>query len=119
MKEEGLPTLFFVYPEDKFSNDIIVLNSEKGIIDAKETRVQYEKKFLRVWETGLDSLKLLWKNRVSIPGFKFKVYANINDRVQLWKLLGSHKKARAAKARKALKKIGQRRMAQKRQSPPE
>lgn len=117
MEQKRLPTLFFVYPEDSFSNNVIVLNLEKGVIDAKEARIQYEKRFLLVWEVGLESLKLLWKNKVSIPGFKFKVYARINDQVQSWKLLGSHKNARVAKARKALRKIGQRKIDAKRQAP--
>jgi|GEM_PF-3129932 len=119
MEQKKLPTLFFVYPEDKFSNDVIYQNMERRAIDAKEARIQYENRFLLAWEVELESLKTLWRNKVSIPGFKFRVYAKINDCVQSWKLLGSHKNARVAKARKVLQKIGQRKIDAKRQAPTE
>ena len=117
MKEKKLPTRFFVSPSDKFSNDIIALNSERGDIQASETKINYKEESLPVWEVGLEALRLLRKNKVPIPGFKFKVYAQINDRIQTWKLLDFRKDARVAKARKALRKIGQRKVDEKRQPP--
>jgi len=117
MKEEKLPTRFFIEPENEFSNGIIHLNNERGTIVASEERIQYKKEFLSVWEVDLKALRLLWKSRASIPGFKFRVYAKINDQVQSWQLLDSQKKARVAKARKVLRKIGQRKIAAKRQPP--
>jgi hypothetical protein len=117
MEEKGLPTSFFVYPEDKFSNDVVLLNLENGAIRANEERVRYKEEFLPVWGVDLESLKTLWRNRVSIPGFKFRVYAKINDRIQSWKLLDAHKKARVAKTRKTLHQLGQKKMAAKQQPP--
>jgi len=117
MKEEKLPTRFFVYPSDKFSNDVISLNSEKRAIKATETSIKYGKKPVNVWEVDLDSLRLLRKNRVSIPGFHFKTYAEINDRIQSWQLLEFRKEARVAKVKKVLKEIGQKKLAKKRQPP--
>lgn len=119
MEQKKLPTLFFVYPEDKFSNDIIYLNSENRYIKASETEIQYKKESLSVWEVDLKSLRLLWKNRISIPGFKFKIYIKINDRFQSWRLLELRKKAKAALIRKRLEKIGQRKIEAKRQAPTE
>lgn len=119
MQEKKLPTRFFVLPNDKFANDIILMNKEDGTIVATEERVLYKKEPLNVWEVDLKSLKLLLKNKVSITGFGFKIYAEINDRTQTWRLLDFHKEARIAKARKALRKIGQRKIDAKRQAPTE
>ena len=118
MKEEKLPTRYFIQPNDKFANDIILLNKEEGTLVATEERVSYKKESLNVWEIDLKSLKLLLKNKVSITGFGFKIYAKINDRVQSWRLLDFRKGAKAAKARKKLRQIGREKIAAKQQPPP-
>jgi len=108
---------FFIEPDNGFSNGVICLNLERGVISAEEQKVLYKKTPIPVWEVDLRSLQLLRKNRVSIPGFKFKTYANINGRIQAWQLLDFRKKSRAAKVRKAIEKMAQKKMAEKRRPP--
>ncbi|MBU2037350.1 hypothetical protein KJ866_04105 [Patescibacteria group bacterium] len=115
MKKQELPVRFFVEPDNSFTNDTIDLNQEDGVIG--ETKIKYQNELLRVWEVTLKFLKLLRKNKKSFPGLNFKTYAEINDRIQLWQLLETRKKARVAKARKSLREIGERKIFQKRQAP--
>ena len=112
MEERRLPIRFFVKPSNSFSNNIIFLNQEEGIIG--ETTIRYRNESLRVWEVKSSFLEILWKNKPSFPGFGFKVYAEINDRIQTWRLLEFRKKARIAKVRKYLEKIGRRKAAKER-----
>ena len=118
MKEEKLPARYFAKGRDKFSDNIIWQNREEGVA-VSETRIRYKGRFLHVWEVNVEFLEILRKNEVSIPGFHFKTYAEINDRIQVWRLLDFRKEVKVAKVRKVLKEIGQRKIEAKRQAPTE
>ena len=115
MGPQELPKRFYVKPKDSYSNKIILLNQEDGVLG--ETRIIFKKKPLRVLEVTVDFLKVLRRNKPSFEGFNYTTYAEINDRIQRWQLLEFRKEARVAKARKDLRKIGQRKIEQKRQAP--
>ncbi len=86
-KSNKFPVKFFVINLNKFTNNIIVNLVEKLHLNTEIGELTYKKKPHPAWEANPRLIKALEDARVEDNRIKYETYAEINERVQRWRLL--------------------------------